>query len=128
MRQTRKPMAPLMQTRNPFLNDFAELMSDAFAAAQSAGDEAKTAFKAQMRRVLAEMDLVEREEFEAVKEMAAKARAENEALAKRIEALEGKAKPAAKAAAKPAKSTSRSRTRSATRNPPARKASKPKKD
>lgn len=117
-----------MQTRNPLLNDFAELMSDAFAAAQAAGDEAKTAFKAQMRRALAEMDLVEREEFEAVKEMAAKARADADALAKRVEALEAGKKPAAKAAAKSAKPASRSRPRSATRNPPARKAAKPKKD
>ena len=117
-----------MQTRNPLLNDFAELMSDAFAAAQAAGDEAKTAFKAQMRRALAEMDLVEREEFEAMKEMAAKARADADALAKRVEALEAGKKPAAKAAAKSAKPASRSRPRSATRNPPARKAAKPKKD
>ena len=121
-----------MQTRNPLLNDFAELMSDAFAAAQAAGDEAKTAFKAQVRRALAAMDLVEREEFEAVKEMAAKARAEADALAKRVEALESgtkpAAKPAAKAAAKSAKPAARSRSRSATRNPPARKAAKPKKD
>lgn len=125
-----------MQTRNPLLNDFAELMSDAFAAAQAAGDEAKTAFKAQMRRALAEMDLVEREEFEAVKEMAAKARAEADALAKRVEALESGAKPAAKSGAKPAakaaaksaKPAARTRPRSATRNPPARKAAKPKKD
>ncbi|MEN0653655.1 MULTISPECIES: accessory factor UbiK family protein [Hyphobacterium] len=121
-----------MQTRNPLLNDFAELMSDAFAAAQAAGDEAKTAFKAQMRRALAEMDLVEREEFEAVKEMAARARAEAEALARRVEALEGGQKPAgkpgAKAAAKTAKPAARTRPRAATRNPPARKAAKPKKD
>lgn len=125
-----------MQTRNPLFNDFAELMSDAFAAAQAAGDEAKTAFKAQMRRVLAEMDLVEREEFEAVKEMAAKARADADDLAKRIEALEAgqtpgsKAAPksAAKSAAKTAKPAARSRPRSASRNPPARKAAKPKKD
>ena len=118
-----------MQTRNPLLNDFAELMSDAFAAAQAAGGEAKTAFKAQMHRVLAEMDLVEREEFEAARDMAAAARAENEALTKRIEALEAAMKKApAKAASKTSKPVTAARPRTGTRTPPARKAAKPKKD
>lgn len=118
-----------MQTRNPFLNDFAELMSDAFAAAQAAGGEAKTAFKAQMHRVLAEMDLVEREEFEAARDMAVAARAENEALTKRVEALEAALKKTtAKTATKPAKSAAPERPRTGTRTPPARKAAKPKKD
>ena len=45
-----------MQTRNPLLNDFAELMTDAFGAAQSMGEEAKAMFRAQADRMVADMD------------------------------------------------------------------------
>jgi BMFP domain-containing protein YqiC len=84
-----------MQTRNPLMNDFAELMTDAFAAAQAAGDEARTAMRGQAEKFVAHMDLVPREEFEAVKEVAAAARAEVETLEARIAALEAAAqKPA----------------------------------
>ncbi|MCW5723367.1 MAG: accessory factor UbiK family protein [Maricaulaceae bacterium] len=103
-----------MQTRNPLFNDFAELMSDAFAAAQAAGDEAKAAFRAQAERFAADMDLVSREEFEAVKTAAAKASAEVEALKARIAALEDGKKPAArrttaKKPAAPRKTTAKKR-------------------
>ena len=77
-----------MQTRNPLLNAFAELMTDAFAAAQAAGDEARTAMRGQAEKFVAHMDLVPREEFEAVKAVAASAKAEVEALQARIAALE----------------------------------------
>jgi len=94
-----------MQTRNPLLNDFAELMTDAFSAAQAAGDEAQNVFRAQADKMASRMDLVSRDEFDAVKAVAQAARDEAEALKVRIEALEKvAAKPAVKktAAAKPA--------------------------
>ncbi|WP_417490766.1 accessory factor UbiK family protein [Maricaulis sp.] len=103
-----------MQTRNPLLNDFAELMTDAFGAAQAVGEEARTAMRAQADRFVADMDLVSREEFDVVKAALAEARGEIETLNARIAALETaatarpapaprKRKPAAKTAA--AKST-----------------------
>lgn len=75
---------------NRILDDFARLMTDAAGAAQGVRREFETAFRAQSERVLNSMDVVQREEFEAVREMAIKARDENEALKKRIEALEEK--------------------------------------
>lgn len=80
----------MTQTNNPFLDEFARLMTDAAGAAQGMRREFETLMKAQGERLLRSMDLVQREEFEAVKEMAAKAREENEALAARIAALEEK--------------------------------------
>jgi BMFP domain-containing protein YqiC len=87
-----------MQTRNPLLNDFAELMTDAFGAAQAVGDEARTAMRAQADRFIADMDLVSREEFDVVKAALATAREEIETLNARLAALEaaGAAKPAAR--------------------------------
>ena len=75
---------------NRILDDFAKLMTDAAGAVQGVGKEVETAFKAQAERWLNSMDLVKREEFEAVREMAIKARDENEALAARIAVLEAK--------------------------------------
>nr|CAD6602402.1 pyrroline-5-carboxylate reductase [Rhizobium sp. Khangiran2] len=75
---------------NRILDDFAKLMTDAAGAAQGLRREAETAFQAQAERFLNNMDVVKREEFEAVREMAARARDENEALKARIEALEAK--------------------------------------
>ena len=92
---------------NKLLDDFAKLMTDAAGAAQGVRREVETAFKAQAERMLNTMDVVQREEFEAARDMAAKARAENQKLEARIEALEARLaelSPAAptKAAAKPA--------------------------
>ncbi|ESY68978.1 accessory factor UbiK family protein [Mesorhizobium sp. M0051] len=91
---------------NRILDEFAKLMTDAAGAAQGVRREVETAFKGQAERILNTMDVVQREEFEAVREMAAKAREENTRLSARIEALEtklaelaGDASPAA--AAKP---------------------------
>lgn len=70
------------------LDDFAKLMTDAAGAAQGVRKEMETIFHAQAERFLNGMDLVKRDEFEAVREMAVKARDENDALLKRIEALE----------------------------------------
>jgi BMFP domain-containing protein YqiC len=75
---------------NRILDDFARLMTDAAGAAQGVRKEVETAFRAQAERVLNSMDVVKREEFEAVREMAIRAREENELLLARIEALEEK--------------------------------------
>ncbi len=80
----------MTQTNNPFLDQFAKVMTDAAGVADGARKEAETFIRAQGERMLAGMDIVSREEFEAVKAMAEKARAENEALAARIAELEGK--------------------------------------
>lgn len=79
-----------MQTRNKFMDDMSQLMTNAMGVAQGAKDEADNAMKSLMDRWLADRDFVTREEFDAVRAMAQKAREENEALKARIEALEGK--------------------------------------
>ncbi|MAS04537.1 MAG: hypothetical protein CL534_07550 [Ahrensia sp.] len=75
---------------NKIMDDFARLMTDMAGTAQGMRQEVETAFQHQIERMLSGMDLVKREEFEAVREMAIKARDENEALAKRLEELEKK--------------------------------------
>ncbi|WP_377508305.1 accessory factor UbiK family protein [Octadecabacter sp. R77987] len=86
-----------MQTRNKIFDDIGQLMTNAMGVAQGAKDEASNAMSGMMDRWLADRDLVTREEFDAVRTMAQKAREENAALMARIEALEGKAKTKAKA-------------------------------
>ena len=81
-----------MQTRNKIFDDISQLMTNAMGVAQGAKDEAETAMKAMMDRWLADRDFVTREEFDAVRAMAQKAREENEALKARIDALEAKKK------------------------------------
>ncbi len=78
----------MTQTNNRLLDEFAKLMTDAAGAAQGVRREVETMMKAQGERILSGMDLVQREEFEAVKEMAVKARDENTALSERIAKLE----------------------------------------
>ena len=78
----------MTQTNNRLLDDLAKLMTDAAGAAQGARREVETVMRGQAERLLAGMDLVKREEFEVVKAMAEKARAENEQLAERLAALE----------------------------------------
>ncbi len=75
---------------NRILDEFAKLVTDAAGAAQGVRREVETAFRAQAERLLSSMDLVQREEFEAARDMAAKARAENAKLLARIEALEAR--------------------------------------
>ncbi|MBP1861061.1 accessory factor UbiK family protein [Rhizobium herbae] len=75
---------------NRILDDFAKLMTDAAGAAQGVRKEMETVFRAQGERLLNSMDIVKREEFEAVREMALKARDENDALLARIAALEAR--------------------------------------
>ncbi len=77
-----------MQSRNRVLDDMSKLMSNAMGVAQGARAEAETAMKSLMERWLAEREFVSREEFEAVRLMAQKAREENEALKARLDALE----------------------------------------
>ncbi|MEJ6788526.1 accessory factor UbiK family protein [Brevundimonas sp. BR2-1] len=84
-----------MQTRNPILDEFAKLTTGAMGLAQAAGEEARTAFRAQTDRMVAEMDLVRRDEFDALKAEIAALRAEVAAL-----------KASAKAGKKPATGTS----------------------
>ena len=79
-----------MQPGNKIFDDLSKLMTNAMGVAQGAKTEAETAMKGLMDRWLADRDFVTREEFDAVRAMAQKAREENEALKARIEALEGK--------------------------------------
>ena len=78
----------MTQTTNRIFDDFAKLMTDAAGAAEGMKTEAQSLFKSQTERFLRDMDVVAREDFEAVKAMAQKAREENEGLAKRVAALE----------------------------------------
>jgi len=80
----------MTQTNNRLLDEFARLMTDAAGAAQGMKREVETIMKTQGEKLLKDMDVVRREEFEAVKAMAEKARAENEALSARIAALEAR--------------------------------------
>lgn len=79
-----------MQTRNKIMDDISQLMTNAMGVAQGAREEAETAMKSMIDRWLADRDFVTREEFEAVRAMAQKAREENAALEARIVALESK--------------------------------------
>ena len=72
------------------LDDLAKLMTDAAGSVQSAGKDLETGVKAQVERWLNSMDIVKREEFDAVRDMAIKARDENDALRARIVAVEAK--------------------------------------
>lgn len=76
------------QGPNRFLDEFAKLMTDAAGMAQGVQREAETVFRAQGERLLAKMDLVQREDFEVVREMASRARSENVALKDQLSALE----------------------------------------
>ena len=83
----------MTQTSNRFFDEVARLMNDAAGVAQGVRREFDTLMRSQAERILRELDLVKRDEFEAVKEMARIAREENEALKARIEALEVRAWP-----------------------------------
>jgi BMFP domain-containing protein YqiC len=84
-----------MQTRNPFLDELSKMSTSAMGLAQAAGEEAKAAFRAQSDRIAAEMDLVRRDEFDALK-------AEIAALRAEVATLKG---PPSIAAKKPKKGT-----------------------
>ena len=79
-----------MQTQNPIFDQISQMMTEAAGAADGVRREAETVFRGQLQKLLGDMELVTREEFEVVQEMAKLAREENEALKARIEVLEGK--------------------------------------
>lgn len=97
----------MTQTSNRVFDEFAKLMTDAAGVAQGIRREVETAVRSQAERFLSEMDVVQREEFEAVRAMAARARDENEALRRRVEELESQPRPGShegqEGAAKPVK-------------------------
>ena len=80
----------MTQTSNRFFDEMARLMNDAAGDAQGVRREFDTLLRTQAERILRELDMVKREEFEAVKDMARLAREENEALKARVAALEAK--------------------------------------
>lgn len=91
----------MTQTSNRILDDLARLMTDAAGAAQGLRGEMQTLMRSQGERFLRDMDLVQREEFEAVRAMAAKAREENERLETRLAAIEARLGMPSAAAASP---------------------------
>ena len=94
-----------MQSENRFFDDLAKMVNGVAGTVAGAGREAEAAMRERAKEWVGRMDFVSREEFEAVKQMAATARAETEALKARLDKLEGGTKPAAApkaAAAKPA--------------------------
>ena len=80
----------MTQTTNRFFDELGRLMNDAAGAAQGMKREFDTAWRSQAEKFLRDMNVVTREDFEAVREMAQKARQENEALAARIAVLEAR--------------------------------------
>ena len=94
-----------MQSQNRIFDDFVKMMTGVAGTMAGVGREAESSMREKMREWVGGMDFVSRDEFDAVKAMAVAARDENEALAKRIAALEAAARPAAAKpkAAKPAK-------------------------
>ena len=93
----------MVQTTNRFFDEIARLMNDATGVAQGVRREFETLFRTQAERWLRDLDLVKREEFEAVKDMARIAREENEALKSRVAVLEAAlGKSGAAASAPPA--------------------------
>ena len=97
-----------MQSENRFFDDLAKMVNGMAGTVAGAGREAEAAMRERAKEWIGRMDFVSREEFEAVKQMAATARAEAETLKARLDKLEGAAKPAtirtpaAKPATKPA--------------------------
>ena len=85
-----------MQTNNKFFDDMSKVMTSAMGVAQGAKEEAETTMKSWIDRWLADRDFVTRQEFDAVKALAQKAREENISLSKRLDALEKKKSPKAK--------------------------------
>ena len=81
-----------MQTRSKIFDDMSQLMTNAMGVAQGAREEVETAMKSMVDRWLADRDFVTREEFDAVRAMAQKAREENEALKARLDAMEADGK------------------------------------
>ena len=94
----------MTQGPNRFLDEFAKLMTDAAGVADGFRKEAESAIRSQAERFMSEMDVVSKDDFEAVREMAANARTENDALKKQLEELEARVQKL-EAGSKPSKST-----------------------
>ena len=114
-----------MQTDNRLLDDLAKVASGALGTLQGVKGEVTARLRDQFERVLANLDLVTREEFDAVKAMAAAARSENEALAARPAALEAQGtgtrpRRAASAAAKAASTAAKTAKTAKTKAKPAK--------
>lgn len=90
------------QGPNRLMDEFAKLMTDAAGVAQGAKREVEGVFQAQAERFMASMDIVQRDEFEAVKEMATKARLENEALRLELDELKAQLVKSTKSTARKA--------------------------
>jgi len=102
----------MTQTQNRLFDEIGKLFTNAAGAAQGVRTEVQTLFRSQMERVVSELDLVTREEFDAVREMAQLAREENEQLKVRLAALEGGKVSQNRTSEKPAQSRAR-KTRAA---------------
>jgi BMFP domain-containing protein YqiC len=79
-----------MQSENPFVADFAKMLNSAAGTLAGMGREARDGARERVKEFMGDMDFVSREEFDAVKELAATARAETEALKERLDAIEAK--------------------------------------
>lgn len=79
-----------MQSENPFIADFVKMMNSAAGTLAGVGREARDNARERFKEFMGDMDFVSREEFDAVKEMAAIARAEADALKARLDAIEAK--------------------------------------
>jgi hypothetical protein len=95
--RSRPEISQMTQTSNRFFDEIGRLMNDAAGAAQGVKREVDTVVRNQAEKILRDLDIVKREEFEAVKDMARLAREENEALKARIAVLEAKLGVAASA-------------------------------
>jgi BMFP domain-containing protein YqiC len=78
----------MTQTQNRFFDEMAKLFNDAASVAQGIRREAENVFRTQIERLVADLDLVKREDFEVVRDLASKTRAENEELKRRVAELE----------------------------------------
>lgn len=90
---------PKMHGSNRLFDDFARLMTDAAGAAQGVRREAETVFKAQVERLIRDMDIASREELDVLRDLVGALRSQNDALAARVTALEAKLAPEAGAGA-----------------------------
>ena len=116
-----------MQSQNRFFDDLSKVLNGLAGTVAGVGREAEAGARERAKEWFGGMDFVSRDEFDAVKEMAAKARAEADALKKRVEALEkGASTPAKKPAAKSATARKPAKPKAAAPKPAARKSAPPK--
>ncbi|MEH6790090.1 accessory factor UbiK family protein [Parasphingorhabdus sp.] len=116
-----------MQSQNRFFDDLSKVLNGLAGTVAGVGREAEASARERAKEWFGGMDFVSREEFDAVKDMASKARAEADALKKRVDALEkGAPAPVSKAAGKPAAARKPAASKSATPKPAARKPADPK--